>query len=166
MRGSGTRNANWRFRKHHRFEALVDRIDDEHRDSRRDFTDVGVGLRTGFQEPFHGIRSARPRVEFLNAYDSEMNSFPELAGTTHVEFVMADYDLSRDAFFVLFLFRPQALELVAGRGNPFELRNFVEQQMEDSDAGVDSLRERARFTAPPTQVPRQRAVEWLGRDWR
>src|SRR5690349_9686230 len=106
-------------------------------------------------------------IEFLNDYDSEIQRFPELAGQTHFEFVMADYDLNRDAVFILFLFRPKILELLAGRGNAFALRSFVEQELpEDADAAADSLRDQARFSVAPVQSERRRAVEWLGRDWR
>src|SRR3974390_982025 len=74
-------------------------------------------------------------VKFLNFYDSEIERFPELAGTTHFEFFMADYDLSRDAVFVAYLFHPQVLELVAGRGEAFTLRSFVEHELpEEAEA--------------------------------
>jgi hypothetical protein len=106
-------------------------------------------------------------IEFLNNYDSEIQRFPELAGQTHFEFVMADYDLKRDAVFVAYLFRPQVLELLAGRGDAFALRSFVEQELpEDTDAAADSLRNQAHFSGAPVHIERRRAVEWLGRDWR
>jgi hypothetical protein len=106
-------------------------------------------------------------IEFLNNYDSEIQRFPELAGQTHFEFVMADYDLQRDAVFIVYLFRTDVLELLAGRGDAFALRSFVEQELpEDTDEAADSLRRRARFSAAPLQIERRRVVEWLGRDWR
>jgi len=106
-------------------------------------------------------------VEFLTDYDSEIERFPELAASTHFEFIMADYDLSRDAVFVAYLFGPQVLELVGGRGEAFSLRSFVEHELpEDTDAAGDSLRRRARFSPAPVQVQRRLAVAWLGRDWR
>jgi hypothetical protein len=106
-------------------------------------------------------------IEFLNDYDSEIQRFPELSGQTHFEFVMADYDLKRDAVFIAYLFRPEVLELLTGRGDAFELRSFVEQELpEDTDAAADSLRRQARFSAGPVQIARLRAVEWLGRDWK
>lgn len=106
-------------------------------------------------------------VEFLTNYDSEIQRFPHLAGQTHFEFVMADYDLKRDAIFIAYLFRPEVLELLAGRGDAFALRSFVEQELpEDTDQAADSLRRQARFSAAPLQLERRRAVEWLGRDWK
>lgn len=106
-------------------------------------------------------------IEFLNNYDSEIQRFPELAGQTHFEFVMADYDLKRDAVFIVYLFRPDVLELLAGRGDAFALRSFVEQELpEDTDESAEALRCRARFSVAPVQIERRRAVEWLGRDWR
>lgn len=106
-------------------------------------------------------------VEFLNDYNSEIELFPQLAGHVHFEFVMADHDLRRDAVFVAYLFRPGGLELVAGRGDAFGLRSYVEHDLpEDTDAAADSLRSRARLSVAPLQIERRQAVEWLGRDWR
>jgi len=106
-------------------------------------------------------------VEFLTDYDSEIGRFPEIAGSRHFEFIMADYDLGRDAVFVAYLFGPQVLELVAGRGEAFTLRGFVEHELPEDTAAVgDALRRRARFSPAPVQVQRHSAVAWLGRDWR
>jgi hypothetical protein len=105
-------------------------------------------------------------VEFLTDYDSELERFPELVGQTHFELIVADSDPGRDAVFVAYFFRPQLLELIAGRDAGFDLPSFVEQELaEDTDEAADSLSERARFSAPPLQMQRQLAVEWLGRDW-
>jgi hypothetical protein len=106
-------------------------------------------------------------VEFLSFYDFEIERFPKLVGTTHSNFVMADYDLSREAVFVAFFFHPQFLELVAGRCEAFLLRSLVEQEWpEDESVAGDWLRSRARFAAAPIRVQRPLAVKWLGRDWR
>jgi len=115
---------------------------------------------TAFEVRDHAVR-------FLTDYDLEIERFPELIGTTHSEFVMADYDLSRDAVFVAYIFNPQLLELIAGRGEASTLRSFVEHDWpEEEDATGDSLRSHARFSAAPVQLRRCLAVEWLGRDWR
>jgi hypothetical protein len=106
-------------------------------------------------------------VEFLDFYGSEIEHFPELAGTTHSHFVMADYDLSRDAVFVAFFFYPQFIELVAGRGEASTLRSLVEQEWpEDENAAGDWLRSHARLAATPVRVQKPLAIQWLGRDWR
>ena len=106
-------------------------------------------------------------VEFLSNYDSEIQRFPQLAGQTHFEFVMADDDLNRDAVFIAYLFRPDVLELLTGRGDAFALRSFVEQELpEDTEKAAESLRRRSRFSVVPVQIERRRAVEWLGRDWK
>ena len=103
----------------------------------------------------------------MDFYESEIERFPELVGTTHSNFVMADYDLSRDAVFVAFFFHPQFLELVAGRGGASTLRSRVEQEWpEDENAAGDWLCSRARFAAPPIRVQRPLAAKWLRRDWR
>jgi hypothetical protein len=106
-------------------------------------------------------------VEFLTDYDSEIERFPDLAGQTHFDLIMADYDPGRDAVFVAYFFRPQLLELIAGRDTGFDLRSFVEQELaEDTDEAVDSLPEWARFSAAPMQIQRRLAIQWLGRDWK
>ena len=106
-------------------------------------------------------------VEFLTDYDSEIERFPELAGQTHFNFIMADSEFRRDAVFIAYLFRPAVLELIAGRGDAFELRSFVEQELsEDVDKAADSLRRRARFSSAPMKIDRRLAVQWLGRDWK
>lgn len=106
-------------------------------------------------------------VVFLNDYDSEIERFSELAGTTHFEFIMADGDSSREVVFVAYLFREQVLELLAGRGDASALRSFVEHELPDeANAASESLRLRARFFAGPVQIQRQSAVRWLGRNWR
>lgn len=106
-------------------------------------------------------------LTFLNDYDSEIDRFSELAGTTHFEFIMADGDSSREAAFVAYLFREQVLELIAGRGDSVALRRLVEREISDEpDAAIESLRLRARHFAGSVQIERQSAVRWLGRDWR
>ena len=106
-------------------------------------------------------------VEFLTRYDSEIERFPELAGETHFDFIMADYEPGHDAVFVAYLFRPQVLELIAGRGDASELGSHVEHELpEDCDKAADSLRGWSRFSAAPIQIQRRLAVQWLGRDWK
>jgi hypothetical protein len=105
--------------------------------------------------------------EFLTDYDFEIERFPHLAGKTHFEVVMADYDLEREAVFVAYLFRPQILELIAGRGDAFALRTFVEGDLPlNPDKAADSLRKRAHFSVAPVHIQRRLAVQWLGRDWK
>src|SRR6185369_5425194 len=121
----------------------------------------------GSKNQFTAFEVRDHAVEFLTDYDSEIERFPELDGETHFEFIMADYDLSRDAVFVAYLFRPQVLELVAGRGDAFALRSFVEQELpEKVNAASESLRRRARSSASPVQIQRHLAVGWLGRNWK
>src|SRR6516162_6916340 len=67
-------------------------------------------------------------AKYLGDYDSELERFPELAGRSHFDLVMADYDLSRDAVFVAYAFEPGEIVLFAGRGNAASVKDVCEHE--------------------------------------
>lgn len=106
-------------------------------------------------------------AQYLGRYDSELERFPELVGQPHFDLVMADYDLSRDAVFVAYEFRPAEMVLFAGRGSAAAIKDVCEHESpEDFDRFCKLLRDRATFSCSPVCLPRTAAVAWLQRDWK
>lgn len=103
-------------------------------------------------------------IGYLEMHDKEIQRFPEEAGTSHWNFLSADYDPNRDALFVLVTFSGSNATFAAGRGNGGELRHFGTTDFPDDPNDIlPEVNRRFRIFGDPLTVTIEEINRWLGR---
>lgn len=100
-------------------------------------------------------------VEYLDATDAEIEDDPDLARRSHWNLVMDDGELG-DAFFAMMIIHPDGLEILAGTGDPYDVREVTEAY---TIVQVDKVRLAliAKFPCQSLKINRPEAEQWLRR---
>ena len=100
-------------------------------------------------------------TEYVRMRNDEIAQFPKEKDLPHWDLLMADYDSSREAMFVLAFFQGDKVTLLAGRGSIPGVRDFGENSFpKNVHKVIDDLSGRF-WIAGSVMVDHDELVRWL-----
>jgi hypothetical protein len=103
--------------------------------------------------------------DYLEMYQDDVKRFSDLLGKPHTDVLMADFDKSRPALFVVAVFTEKTVTIGAGRGESSIVRNFLEREspIDAAEQMISNLASRFFVSAMKVTVSRQEFEKWLFR---
>lgn len=102
-------------------------------------------------------------VGYLCDHQEETKRFPETQNAPHWNLFAYD-NPSEDALFVIVTFTSDYFGILAGRGNPSEVRSFGENFNGEMLAAIEAVRKRFPETSQMLEIPIQKAYGWIEYD--
>jgi hypothetical protein len=103
-------------------------------------------------------------AEYMRMHDAEVARFPTEISLTHWDLLAADYDSSRNAVFVLAIFRDDSVALLAGRGSVSDVRDFGENSFPNNPELVLDDVSRRFHIGGRSIIDRSELCRWLKSD--
>lgn len=93
---------------------------------------------------------------FIASCVEEVSNFPEVKEKPFVDVIVADFDLSRPAFFVVAMLNGSTMTLAAGLADAHALRTFLEHEFPDDPSQIfTELDKRFKLSDKRLAVDRQ-----------
>lgn len=103
-------------------------------------------------------------IEYLEEYDDEICSFPELQGRPHWNLWMMDA-VRRNALFAVLVFFQDSLDFFCGMGNSDVIRKFADNATCDATELHAELCRELNLSVTSSRFSRPSVEDWLGRSW-
>ena len=101
--------------------------------------------------------------EYLEMYSEEMSQYPEQKSVHHWDLIAADYDITKDAHFLVAYFHGESVTFLAGRGPVPDVRGFATDTFPENPDEVTHELMRKFMTGTPWTVSIDRIVTWIQR---